>query len=65
MKGYWNHENYLFKAEFIGNGEISGYALYEVSSFPGVVPVAGEKVKGEVYKVNDVTLQRYKPLCLI
>lgn len=58
MKGYGNHRNYLSHSEFVGTGEITGYALYAVSSFPGIVPEGGEKVKGEVYKVDQDTLKR-------
>lgn len=62
MQGYGNHRNYLSQSEFLGKGEITGYALYAVSSFPGVVLEAGEKVKGEVYNVDDPTLKRLDSL---
>jgi len=58
MKGYGNHRNYLSHSEFLGAGEITGYALYAVSSFPGIVPQGGAKVKGEVYNVDQDTLKR-------
>ena len=57
MQGYGNHRNYLSQSEFLGKGEITGYALYAVSSFPGIVPEHGEKVKGEVYVVDRDTLK--------
>ncbi|HHV65924.1 MAG TPA: gamma-glutamylcyclotransferase [Peptococcaceae bacterium] len=56
MKGYENHRYYLAQAEYLGKGEIEGYALYAVSSFPGIVPEKGEKVKGELYRVDSDTL---------
>ncbi|MFZ3373652.1 MAG: gamma-glutamylcyclotransferase family protein [Desulfitobacteriaceae bacterium] len=62
MKGYGNYCYYLSESEFLGKGEITGYALYAVSSFPGIVPEVGEKVKGEVYKVNRDTLKRLDSL---
>lgn len=37
MKGHGNHSYYLSQSEFHGKGEITGYALYAVSSFPGIV----------------------------
>lgn len=58
MKGYGNHHSYLSHAEFVGTAEITGYALYAVSSFPGIVPEGEERVKGEVYKVDGDTLKR-------
>lgn len=58
MKGHGNHRYYLSHSEYVGTGEISGYALYAVSSFPGIVPEGQERVKGEVYKVDQDTLKR-------
>ena len=58
MKGYGNNRYYLAQSEFLGKGEITGYGLYAVSSFPGIVPEDGEKVQGEVYKVDQDTLKR-------
>ena len=58
MKGHGNHRSYLSKSDCLGKGEITGYALYAVSSFPGIVPENGEKVKGEVYQVDRDTLKR-------
>lgn len=62
MNGHGNHRYYLSESEFLGKGEITGYALYAVSSFPGIVPEVGEKVKGEVYKVDRDTLKRLDSL---
>jgi len=58
MNGYGNHRYYLSQSEYLGKGEITGYALYAVSSFPGIVPECGEKVKGEVYQLDQDTLKR-------
>lgn len=58
MKGHGNHRNFLSQSEFLGSGEITGYAMYEVSSFPGIVPESGENVKGEIYEVDQATLRR-------
>ena len=62
MKGHGNHGYYLSQSEFLGKGEVTGYALYAVSSFPGIVPEGGEKVKGEVYIVDRDTLKRLDSL---
>ena len=58
MNGYVNNRCYLAQSECLGKGEITGYGLYAVSSFPGIVPEDGEKVKGEVYSVDQDTLKR-------
>ena len=62
MNGHENHRYYLWESEFLGKGEITGYALYAVSSFPGIVLEVGEKVKDEVYKVDRDTLKRLDSL---
>ena len=62
MKGHGNHGYYLSQSEFLGKGEIASYALYAVSSFPGIVPEVGEKVKGEDYIVDRDTLKRLDSL---
>ena len=42
MKGHGNYRSYLSQSEFLGTGKITGYALYAVSSYPGIVPEAGD-----------------------
>ena len=61
MEKYWNH-HYLNHGEFIGKGLLDGYEMYEVSSFPGIVMKAGEKVLGEVYSVDSETVIRLDKL---
>lgn len=58
MRGQINHSYYLSKSEFLGEAELSGYAMYAVSSFPGIVTEPSEKVKGEVYSVDVETLRK-------
>lgn len=62
MRGHGNHSYYLTQSEFLGTGEITDYAMYEVSSFPGIVPESGEVVKGEVYRIDQDTLRRLDQL---
>lgn len=63
MKGYKYHMDYLAQSEFLGKGEITGFALYAVtSSYPGILPECGERVKGEVYEVDQETLKRIDDL---
>ena len=58
MRGHINHNYYLSKSKFLGAAELSGYAMYAVSSFPGIVTEPSEKVKGEVFSVNIETLKK-------
>ena len=41
-----------------GDAILKNYAMYDLGSFPGVVPMEGEQVVGEVYFVDDDTLSR-------
>lgn len=49
--------NYLLKnSEYIGKTEIDGYDMYDLGSYPGIIKGNG-KIKGEVYSVNESTMQ--------
>ena len=60
--GHRNHEPYLKDSQYLGEATLSGYALYNLGSYPGVKRMASEKVKGEVYAVDDETLSRINEL---
>ena len=62
MRGHINHSYYLSKSKFLGEAELSGYAMYSVSSFPGIVTEPSEKIKGEVYSVDAETLRKLDSL---
>ena len=51
MKGQRYHGRYLSPLEPLGVGVLSGYRMFDIGSFPGIVPGKG-KVKGEIYRVN-------------
>jgi gamma-glutamylcyclotransferase (GGCT)/AIG2-like uncharacterized protein YtfP len=54
-----NSHNYLLSGcKFIGNAILNGYALYKVSWYPAIVPKNGCKVAGEVYKVDENTIEK-------
>ena len=55
-KGYRNHR-LLEGSNFIGEGRISGYDIYDLGSFPGIIGGTGE-VLGELYEINQETLKR-------
>lgn len=52
MKGQRAHE-YLQGAEYVGAYRLTGYAMYDLGWYPGIVPEAGRTVYGEVYRVSD------------
>jgi gamma-glutamylcyclotransferase (GGCT)/AIG2-like uncharacterized protein YtfP len=56
MKGQANYDYFMKEATFIGNGCISGYEMYDLGSFPGIIPGDGS-VNGEVYDVSDRELE--------
>lgn len=60
MKGL--HNNYILEtAEFQGKDFIpsSTYSMYSLGGFPGLIKdTSGSIISGEVYKVDDETLQR-------
>lgn len=58
MKGEGNHKRFLETADFIGRGEAEGFALYDVSFFPGIIEAEGELAKGELYQIDQETLER-------
>lgn len=49
-------------ARFETRGRLEDYALYDLGSYPGIKPWRGEKVLGEVYRVNLETLKRLDQL---
>jgi gamma-glutamylcyclotransferase (GGCT)/AIG2-like uncharacterized protein YtfP len=55
-KGYRNHR-LLEGSNYIGEGKISGYDLYDLGSFPGIIRGKGEVV-GEIYEIDQETLKR-------
>lgn len=55
MKGNRAH-SYLENAAYCGNYILENYGMYNLGSFPGIVPLEGEKVVGEVYLVDYETI---------
>ena len=62
LRGNHNHEYYLGGSRYLGQGLLSGYALYDLGSYPGVKQKAGDFVKGEVYAIDAETLVRLNHL---
>lgn len=56
-KGYVNHR-LLEKSQFVGNGEIKGFSIYDLGPYPAIVDSkdAGEVVAGELYEIDEKTL---------
>jgi gamma-glutamylcyclotransferase (GGCT)/AIG2-like uncharacterized protein YtfP len=62
LRGNHNNEYYLGGSRYLGQGLLSGYALYDLGSYPGVKQKAGDFVKGEVYAIDAETLVRLNHL---
>ena len=44
-------------AEYVGDGVLHGYGLYETGNYPAAVPVEGFNVYGEVYAIDEGMLK--------
>lgn len=58
MKNCYNHEWYMKEQKCLGQAVLPGYALYDLGSFPGIVPNEGERVLGQVYEVEQQCLEQ-------
>lgn len=54
--GYGNHR-LLLDSNYMGEGKIIGYDLYDLGSFPGIIGGTGE-VLGEIYEIDQYTLKK-------
>ncbi len=57
LKGQENHERFLWNSEYLGKASVAGLDMYDIGSFPGIVPGDGT-VKGELYEVSKATLRK-------
>jgi len=57
MKNRFNHKRYLKGQTYLGQAVLPGYALFELSSYPGIIPDPKEKVLGELYEIDNETLK--------
>lgn len=55
LKGQANHDYYLHNSEYLGDGRIVGFEMFDLGSFPGII-VGDGSVPGEVYLVTDAEL---------
>lgn len=49
---------YLTEQKFIGEAVLKGYAMYQVRSYPGVIPDNSDSILGELYEIDERTLKR-------
>lgn len=56
MKNQSNHDDYLADSHYVGAATLSGYEIYDLGCYPGIVEGTG-KVYGEVYDINENTLK--------
>ena len=57
MKGFRNHVALLGSKCISSDAILEGYALYSVGPYPAIVEEAGEKVRGELYKVSNMKIK--------
>ena len=58
MQGFSNY-GLLQEARFLGPAVLNGYGLYCVTPYyPGIIPKQGAAVRGEVYEVDNKTLEQ-------
>ena len=48
---------YMRSADFLGEAVLHGYAMYDLGWYPGILPVEGALVHGEVYLVSEEVLK--------
>lgn len=58
MRGRSNHSIYLSDSEFVGNGRLMNYALFNLGYYPGIIRREGCEVIGEVFEVDENTKRR-------
>jgi len=58
MNNCYNHERYLKGQKYLGQAVLVGYALYNLGSYPGIIPDEEEKVLGELYEIDQQILKR-------
>lgn len=47
----------LRDAEYLGDAQLDGYALYDLTFYPGIVPSEHGTVLGEAYRVNGAAIK--------
>lgn len=57
MAGEANNRKFMSGAKFEGRAILEDYAMFELGSYPAILPVFGEVVKGEVYIITEHTLK--------
>lgn len=58
MKNRYNHNRYLKEQKYLGQAVLPSYALYNLGSYPGVIPDDNEKVLGELYEIDLQCLKK-------
>lgn len=58
MTNCYNHERYFKGQKYLGQAVLHGYALYNLGSYPGIIPDEKEKVLGELYEIDRQILKQ-------
>lgn len=48
--------------KFLGEAVLEGYEMYQIGSYPGIIPSRSGKISGEVYAVDSLTLKELDDL---
>lgn len=61
-QGHGNHQRLLTNSTLVNMGSIEGFDLYDLGCYPAIVPhkevPLTDKVFGELYEVDDLTLTK-------
>ncbi len=58
MKNCYNHDYFFKDQKHLGQAVLPGYELYNLGSFPGIVPDNQERVMGELYEIDHPVLRQ-------
>lgn len=53
-----NHRHFMTGAVSVGAGELYGYAMYDLGAYPGIKLSRKDSVKGELFLVDEQTMER-------
>jgi gamma-glutamylcyclotransferase (GGCT)/AIG2-like uncharacterized protein YtfP len=62
LKNCYNHKRYLKNQKYLGQAVLPGYALYNLGSYPGIIPDREERVMGELYEIDNKILKQLDKL---
>ena len=52
-RGYYNHKSLMKGAKYLGDAKLDGYCIFNLGSYPGIMPKPGFFVWGELFEITD------------